>query len=166
MRKSILPFKTFPWFVLSLPVLCLQTFSLFPGVIIAKPYFGLDEGWSAVIIILIYNIFDTLGKFLSYLKLGYTKIIIIFCVLLRFLLFIIFILRIYFGNFIENDVLGIICVVLFAFSNGYYISSIFGKSAEELKTNKEKENRGFMMSYLFNFGCVGGSLIALIFAFQ
>lgn len=146
--------------------LYLQTFALFPGVMLMKQVYGLDMTWNPVILVLLYNIFDTVGKYLGVLRIGFAKRKISLIVLFRLVFFATFLLNVqnkYELSFLTSDWFFIINIAFFALSNGYLTTAIFILGSEIFDKAQKKEKVGFMMSFMFNLGCIGGSLLALSF---
>jgi hypothetical protein len=64
------------------------TFTLFPGPSFDKKFSGLDVSWSTMLILLFYNIGDTVGKYTADFKGIFNKYSLIFIFFARLLFFI------------------------------------------------------------------------------
>lgn len=163
----IISFKAaWPYSIL-LSLLYLQTFALFPGVLLLKQIYGLNTTWNPVLLILIYNIFDTMGKYIGVIRIFFTKIRITIFVVVRCLFFATFLLNVqnkYSLSFLTSDWFCLFNLGLFAVSNGYLTTALFILGSESYTKAQQKEKVGFMMSFMFNIGCIGGSLLALSFS--
>ena len=153
-------------FSLLMVIVNLQTFLLFPGVALGTTLFQMGDAWNGVILLLIFNVFDAIGRYCSLYRIFYEKIYLWILVLLRFLFigtfFILF--KNEHDSIINNSYFAIGNMVVFAFSNGYLITALFILPTELYKKQKEKELIGFMMGFMLNLGIIIGSLIALKFA--
>lgn len=159
--KEAFPFSIF------IALLYLQTFALFPGVTLKKQIYELDLTWNPVILVLIYNLFDTFGKYIAVARIFFTKNKITSLILIRFIFFGSFLLNIqtnYDMSFLTSQWFCIVNLAFFALSNGYLTTAIFILASESCVKAQQKEKIGFMMSFMFNIGCIGGSLLALGFA--
>ena len=148
-------------------LLYLQTFALFPGVTLLKNIYNFDATWNPVLLVLTYNIFDTIGKYIGVLRICFTKKKICLLVLMRCLFFITFLLNVqntYDMSFLTSDWFCLINIAFFAITNGYLTTAIFILGSESYSKAQQKEKVGFLMSFMFNIGCIGGSLLALSFA--
>lgn len=144
----------------------IQTFLLFPGLALSYSLFNLQKAWNEVILLLLFNVFDTIGRYCSLYKIFYRKYQISVVIMLRFLFIGSFIVLFKKENigFINNAYFAIGNMAIFAFSNGYLITALFILPTEMYKDGRDKELVGFVMSFMLNLGCIIGSLIALSFA--
>ncbi len=139
------------------------TFVVFPGVIIAKPLRFLSAEWSTPMVLLIFNVFDTIGRYSpSYIALASPKGTKWFC-LARVLCSISICLIGYgtFSGFFVNDIWIVINIVVFAFTNGAGSTLAMMYGPEEFP-DKDKENAGKMMALFLTFGIFFGSLLAQV----
>ena len=143
-----------------------QTFLLFPGVALGYRIFGLDDAWNGVILLLIFNVFDAVGRYCSLLRYLYGKRVLSGLIFLRFLFIGTFFILFYDQNvgIINNGYFAVINMILFAFTNGYFITALFILPTEMYSKQREKELVSFMMSFMLNLGGIVGSSIALKFA--
>jgi len=143
-----------------------QTFLLFPGMALSYRIFGLDDAWNGVVLLLIFNIFDAMGRYCSLLRYFYGKWALVILILLRFLFIASFFTL--FNNYdvavMNTGYFAVANMVVFAFTNGYFITALFILPTELYVQKREKELVSFMMSFLLNMGGIIGSLIALNFA--
>lgn len=141
-----------------------QTFMMFPGVSLKKQLHNMSKPWSCTLLIFVYAIFDTFGKYLSAFRRFYSKKSIIFFVFSRFFFFIFYLLMA-----TRNDI-PIICdnwfaifnMALFALLNGYTMSCAMILAPEQCEKN-EKETTGFLMTHPLYLGIMCGSFLALPF---
>jgi len=147
-------------------LLYLQTFALFPGVTLMKQIYGLNETWNPVLLVLIYNMFDTIGKYIGVSRVFFTQRKICSMVLARCLFFLTFLLNVqnaYYVSFVTSVWFFLVNLAFFALTNGYLTTAIFILGSESYSKAQQKEKVGFLMSFMFNIGCIGGSLLALSF---
>lgn len=162
----IISFKAaWPYSIL-IALLYLQTFALFPGVTLMKQIYDLNSTWNPVLIVLLYNIFDTIGKYIGVTRIFFTQKKIVALVLARFLFFLTFLLNVQNSvdvSFLASAWFCLVNLAFFALSNGYLTTAIFILGSESYSKAQQKEKVGFLMSLMFNIGCIGGSLLALSF---
>lgn len=103
-----------------------QTFTIFPGVLLIRDLnaFKNNEDWSTVILILVFNTFDTLGKYSTQIKHIYNNITLSMLVMTRFIFLSTFILHGYW-NMISSDAYIIISLACFAWLQGFTITEAF-----------------------------------------
>lgn len=95
---------------------------VFPGLSINKrELFNLNNAWKTSLLVLDYNIFDTIGKFLTKLHVS-KKLVLIIILVIKNAMFFVF----YYGHFASsNNILGssyilLIALAVFGFLNGFY----------------------------------------------
>lgn len=141
-----------------------QTFMMFPGVALKKQLSGMSKAWSITLLIFVFAIFDTIGKYLSAMRKFYSKKSTIILVFLRFIFFVFYLLM------ATRDDIPVICdnwfaifnMALFSLLNGYTTSCAMVLAPEECD-NEEKETTGFLMTHPLYFGIMCGSFLALAF---
>ena len=162
MLQSIL--HTLPYSVLMF-LTSFQTYLLFPGMALGYRMFGLDNAWNEVILLLVYNVCDAIGRYSSLLRYLYGKLVLTVLIFLRFSFIATFVVLFYDKNFeiINNGYFAIFNMVIFAFTNGYYVTALYILPSEMYSKQREKELISFMMSFMQSTGGITGSLIALKF---
>jgi len=159
--KKIHPFPFLCWLIF------LQTFLMFPGVSLKKHLtdFNLTFSMSSTLLILIFNIFDTLGKYASDILPKPRIRTFIIIILLRFLMFPLFLLMTprWGVEIIRDDWFALLNMAVFAVTHGFVVSNLMICAPEQAFDN-EKETAGFIMSLPLTIGIVSGSLLALSFA--
>lgn len=157
--KKIHPFPFLCWLIF------LQTFLMFPGVSLKKHLSDLTFSMSSTILILVFNIFDTLGKYASDIMPKPSIRTSVIIILLRFAMFPLFLLMAEKMNFmfINEDWFALVNMAIFAITHGFVVSNLMISAPEKAKDN-EKETAGFIMALPLTAGIVSGSLLALSFA--
>eukprot|EP01017_Pseudomicrothorax_dubius_P029736 TRINITY_DN3645_c0_g2_i2.p1 TRINITY_DN3645_c0_g2~~TRINITY_DN3645_c0_g2_i2.p1 ORF type:complete len:469 (-),score=111.97 TRINITY_DN3645_c0_g2_i2:167-1429(-) len=143
-------------------LLYVQTFMLFPGVSLARKVSFLDGNWSPVIMITIYNIFDTVGKNFSEKRDWYSPTRVFVVILSRFVFYWLFIsvARATAGEVFDSDYILIGTMILFAMTNGFGTSALM-VLAPERATQELREKVGFVMVFGLLLGICSGSFLAL-----
>ena len=156
--KKIHPFPFLCWLVF------LQTFLMFPGISLRKHLSGMTFSISSTVLVLVFNIFDTVGKYASDLLPKPRIRTFIIIILLRFLMFPLFLMMVQRWNvaFIREDWFALVNMGVFAVSHGFVVSNLMICAPEKADDN-EKETAGFMMNLPLTMGIVSGSLLALSF---
>lgn len=143
------------------------TLGVFPGFC-----FSLGLGWtnentkaaSNVIILLVFNIGDFIGK-LMYGKVPLKDNIVPHLISLARIGFVVFIVFVLVGDgqsaFIDKAWITLAYVLLNSISNGYITSALFSLSSERVP-NEHKGNSGFLMTMGLLFGLTYGSLCAYL----
>lgn len=164
-RQQWRVFKENILLVLAMFVCNVQTFMLYPGVLFQKPLDWTNFSWTIVIICALFNVFDTIGKYLPYIRSLLKTKILSGVLLLRFYFFIAFIWPV-----VNQDVpllslswFFLIMITLFGLSNGFIISSSFVLVPERVEGEK-KEIAGFVAFNAMITGIMIGSFLALPFA--
>ena len=139
------------------------TFTLYPNASISQQLFSLDTAFNANTIIMIYNIFDTLGRMLVS-KMKPTKqlnmiIILARSVLLFTIIFNFYCQEKYVLSLNVTSVLLIINVALLASTNGIATTLCFGLAPNEVE-NEYKGQVGSSVSFFLMLGIVLGSCSA------
>ena len=150
-----------------LPILVIliyvQTFMLFPGVALTKMAMT-DPAWNADLLVLVYNIGDSVGKYLAGFRNGYNIVSTTVLVLGRFLFYLSFLVMASTNNatIISADWFAFVNMFVFAASNGYGTCAVM-VLAPEIADKDEKETAGFIMANGLYFGMMAGSFLALVF---
>ena len=141
-----------------------QTFMMFPGVMLLKTMIILDPTWKTVLLITTYNFFDCVGKILANYRNLYNKYSVGILAVGRFAFFLPYILLAMNGNnpIINEDWFAFINTALFAVTNGFCTACLFILGPASVPDNK-KEIAGFVMSFSLQMGIVSGSFLALCF---
>lgn len=141
-----------------------QTFMMFPGVSLKKEISGISKAWNATILIFVFNVFDTIGKYFSSWRRFYSKKSTIYLVLIRFVFFAFFLLMAGRDDIaiISDDWFAIVNIALFSLFNGYTTSCSMVLAPEECE-NEEKETAGFLMTHPLYLGIMVGTFLALFF---
>ena len=145
----------------------LITFVVFPGTSLSTQFDFLGtsakaQSWFLVLIITVFNIFDTIGRFLGGPYQFFTPRTLFILTVSR-LIFIPLLVLIQLSatphGIFKSDWFRIVNMALFAFTNGYNstLAMIFGPS---LVGNADKEVAGIIMSFHLIGGIFAGSLIA------
>jgi len=147
-------------------LLYIQTFMMFPGVMLDKPIPGMKFDWKVVSMIFTYNLFDTIGKFLTKRRDLFNKCCITALVLARFWFFFTFLIAATTMNVdvFDSTWFAYVNIALFALTNGYATSALFTLIPEQLQTNIEKEISGFLGVWGLTGGIMCGAFLALPFA--
>lgn len=155
--KTTMPYSFLMFFI------NLEFFFLFPGVALGYRTFPTTQAWNEVLVLLIFNSFDALGRYLSLIKVFYSKKSLLIVTLLRTVFIFTFLALFENWNidFMQNTTFSTINHIVFALSNGYFITALFILASEVYENPKEKELVGFMMSFMMNSGGIVGSLLAL-----
>ncbi len=129
-----------------------------------KQISSLSAAWSGTLIIFIFNIFDTLGKFFAKFRRFYSVRSTVLLVLLRCAFFATFILVATQQDMpvFCTDWFLVINVALFAFTNGYCTSCIMVLTPEQVGSS-DKETAGYLISFPLMLGFFSGGLLALPF---
>ena len=141
----------------------IQTFMLFPGVALTKMAMS-DPAWNADLLVLVYNIGDSFGKYLAGFRKGYNVVSATVLILGRFLFYLSFLVMATTSNavVISADWFAFVNMFVFAATNGYGTTAAM-VLAPELANKNEKETAGFIMANGLYFGMMAGSFLALVF---
>lgn len=141
----------------------IQTFMLFPGVALTKLAMS-DPAWNADLLVLVYNLGDSVGKYLAGFRSAYNKVSTTVLVLGRFLFYLSFLVMATSDNafIISSTWFAFVNMFIFAASNGYATTSVM-VLAPEMSGKHEKETAGFIMCNGLYFGMMAGSFLALVF---
>lgn len=150
---------------LSVYLVFATTFAVFPSVIFSLKYSGgfgdltalVENGWWPIILVAIFNIFDTLGRVLaSYLIDVMSSNVLLALTAFKALTIIPFILA---KHGVVGDVVVVVNMVILSLSNGTFctLAMIFGQ--KDVAAN-EREVAGFLMSLMLLSGIVSGAMIA------
>jgi len=140
----------------------LATFLPFPGLVVTleSEYKILGNGWFAIVLITEFTVFDTVGRYIAgYTKLGLTKERLWLPILLRFLLYPIFLL--YYMRLYHNEIVIFVANAVLAVSNGFLFTIAMMLAPGELLTH-EKEVGGSIMSFYAQLGILCGCASALV----
>lgn len=140
------------------------TFIVFPGTCLKPRFFSLKNGWASTTVMLIFNVFDTIGRqILSFFK--PRKCILYIVALSRIILIITLPLNVFsdrsekFGNRTGNGIFLVINLILLSFTNGLASSLAFALAPEQVET--EKKGRASKCVGFFNiFGIFLGTCLA------
>lgn len=142
-----------------------QTFMLFPGVaMIHSPIFGLSNEISWTIQLIVFNVFDTVGKYLpNMIFLNVRKASLL--VWVRFLFYFTMVYMIFpsaEAPYIHSDVFCLFNMALFALTNGWATSANMILAPMQAEGH-EKETAGFLMTFPLTFGILCGTMLANVF---
>ena len=140
------------------------TFTVFPGTCLKPRFFSLKNGWASTTVMLIFNIFDTIGRqILSFFK--PRKSILYVVALSRIILVITLPLNVLsdrsekFGDRTGNGIFLVINMILLSFTNGLASSLAFALAPEQVEN--EKKGRASKCVGFFNiFGIFLGTCLA------
>lgn len=140
------------------------TFTVFPGTCLKPRFFSLKNGWASTTVMLIFNIFDTIGRqILSFFK--PRKSILYVVALSRIILVITLPLNVFsdrsekFGDRTGNGIFLVINMILLSFTNGLASSLAFALAPEQVEN--EKKGRASKCVGFFNiFGIFLGTCLA------
>lgn len=156
---KIMPFPLLCWFIF------VQTFLMFPGITLKKQLTGFSVSMSCTLLILAFNVFDTLGKYLTSRFQTSSVVVLTGLIFIRFLHFPFFILMT--GEekipIVHEDWFAFANISIFALIHGYVVSNLMIFAPTKAK-NMEKETAGFLMGLPLTVGIVTGSLLALSYA--
>jgi len=163
-KRMYIVFKEIKWHVILMILIYVQTFTMFPGVMLLKTMTILDSTWETVLLIMAYNVFDSIGKTFTNNRSWYNINSIAVLVMGRFVFFAPFILMAVSDNIpvISEDWFAFVNVSLFAMANGFATSALFIMGPEGVTQNK-KEVAGFVMMFSLQLGIVFGTFLALAF---
>ena len=141
----------------------IQTFMMFPGVALTKQAMS-DPAWNADLLVLVYNIGDSFGKYLAGFRNGYNVVSMTVLILGRFLFYLSFLVMASSNNatVISADWFAFVNMFVFSATNGYGTTAVM-VLAPEITNKNEKETAGFIMNNGLYFGMMAGSFLALIF---
>ena len=120
-------------------LLYLQTFTIFPGVILKYKLEGISFSWTLVFYLLSFNVGDTLGKEIAGKRNLYNLTIVIFLFMLRFINIAIFLYlakenyKIESLSFLHNNYSALINVFIFAVLQGFCTTSFFIMGPEKVE---------------------------------
>ena len=145
-------------------VTSIVTFTVFPGTCLKPRFFSLKNGWASTTVMLIFNIFDTIGRqILSFFK--PRKSILYVVALSRIILVITLPLNVFsdrsekFGDRTGNGIFLVINMILLSFTNGLASSLAFALAPEQVEN--EKKGRASKCVGFFNiFGIFLGTCLA------
>jgi len=145
-------------------VIYIQTFMMFPGVMLLKEMSFLNDTWKTVLLAATFNVFDVVGKSLTNYRQYYNSASTTVLVFGRFVFFMPFILMALNMDIpiIGTDYFPFVNIALFALTNGYATSSCFILGPEYVADDK-KETAGFITMFGLLFGIFTGSFLALAF---
>ena len=136
---------------------------MFPGVALKRQMSSFaSPAWSATIMILTFNIGDTIGKYLGNFRF-YNKINTTIFVLVRFIFFASYISMVVTdAKVITDDWFMVINMLVFATMNGLGTCATMVLAPEVAQKN-ERETAGFIMNNGLYLGIMIGSFLALAF---
>lgn len=155
--KSIMPIP------LLLFLLFIQTMCFFPGYALKKNLAGVGPNWSCILLILVFNVGETLGKYITLLWMKLSRNTAYILVFSRFLFFGSFYYLVHGEEFFffNEDLLIIMNLFLFSFSQGFLANCLFGFAQINSKES-ERETVGILMNMFLVFGLAIGSVLSLI----
>jgi len=139
----------------------IATFLPFPGLMVTleSEYKILGNGWFAIVLITEFTVFDTIGRYAAgYSKLGLTKETLWLPILLRFLLYPIFLL--YYMRVYHDEILIFVANAVLALTNGFLFTIAMMLAPGQLLIH-EKEVGGAIMSFYAQLGILSGCAGAL-----
>jgi len=139
----------------------IATFLPFPGLIVTlkSKYKILGNGWFAIVLITEFTVFDTMGRYAAgYTKLGLTKGKLWLPILIRFLLYPIFLL--YYLQVYHNEIVIFVANAVLALTNGFLFTIAMMLAPAQLLTH-EREVGGAIMSFYSQLGILSGCASAL-----
>jgi len=139
----------------------IATFLPFPGLVVTleSKYKILGNGWFAIVLITEFTVFDTMGRYAAgYTKLGLTKEKLWLPIILRFLLYPIFLL--YYMRVYHNEIVIFVSNAVLALSNGFLFTIAMMLAPGQLLTH-EREVGGAIMSFYAQLGILSGCASAL-----
>ena len=150
------------YYALFMILIYIQTFMMFPGVMLLKTMTILDPTWKTVLLVTTFNSFDCLGKILANYRNLYNKYSIGILAVGRLAFFLPYILMAMNGNnpIINDDWFAFVNSALFAVTNGFCTASLFILGPASVPDHK-KEIAGFVMAFSLQIGVVIGSFSAL-----
>lgn len=143
----------------------LVTFAVYPGASINQKLFSLTGAFNSNTVIMIYNVFDTLGRMLVS-KMKPTKQLNMIIILARTVLLFTIVFNYYCQdklewNIVTTSILLIINVSILAATNGIATTLCFGLAPNEVE-NEYKGQAGSSVSLFLIVGIVGGSSLAFL----
>lgn len=160
------------WGVFSLFMVFFVTFLLFPGVYLSVDYRGdfgksfawmSKNGWWPVVLILNFNVFDTLSRMLAPKFTFITFKMLPIAVLVRALLIVCYFAAMNQWTSFFGDAVYLILNTIFAFSNGLLNALSFRYTPAKCEPH-EKSTAGTMLSFVLSAGIMIGSTLALTFS--
>lgn len=138
-----------------------MTFIVFPGVLIAKHLTFLPKEWSVPMMMLIFNVFDTIGRFLPNWFVVLSSKGTTWLVFLRIISIVSICLIGYgtFNDFFVRDWWIVVNIIIFAFTNGLATTLAMMYGVNEADEN-DKENVGELMIFFMTGGMFAGSVVA------
>jgi len=165
LKQQWIVFKKNSFLVLAMFICNVQTFMLYPGVLFQKPLDFTNFSWTIVIICSIFNIFDTFGKYLPFIRSLLQTKVLLNTLIFRLFFFVAFIWPVVDKNVVllSQSWFFLIMIALFGLSNGFVISSSFVMVPEKVEGEK-KEVAGFVAFNAMITGIMIGTFLALPFA--
>jgi len=153
-----------------IPILCLltnyiQTFTVFPGVMIAKNTGSFEDPWKMLSMLTVFNLFDIVGKAVAEKRDKYNDKILIAVTAFRFVFLFTFIIQVILPNFFITRSLAFCYfnIALFALTNGFITTGSFIIAPEKVE-GKKKQLAGFLSVTALTTGIMLGTIIASAFA--
>ena len=146
-------------------IIYIQTMMLFPGVMLKKDIPSLGLTWKVVLLIGVFNIFDTVGKYMTTIRsvIGQTRVF--WLVTARIVFYFTFIIQ---ATTTDLPVIGtswfaFLNVALFELTNGFTTSAVFVLGPEFMEGEK-KEIIGFVLASCLSVGLMLGSFLSITLA--
>ena len=154
--------KKVKWPTIAVHLTFLVTFLMFPGIVSSIPSqysFINKDSWMSVILITEFNLFDWVGRqFGIYFYFGFTSNTLWIGTLFRlFFLYPVFIAM--YKQYVINDIIANVSVILLGLTNGYFCSLSF-TFAGQCTSITEMEANGAIMSFGLVMGVFLGSSIS------
>jgi hypothetical protein len=147
--------------------------SVFPGLSFKATFNFMNgvpnaQNWTLIMIQIIFNIFDTTGRFMGGLKsceLSISAVNTGAAVRVIFLpMFLAFALQWPPCVIVDTDWFKLTNIILMAFTNGYFCALCGIKAPETVQTEKQRASVGSYIGFCVNIGVLFGSLVASSFA--
>lgn len=156
----------FWWLFLTMALYC-QTAFIDPGLLLNFKLKFADLTWSTILMVLIFSVFDCIGRYSGNLKITQNSLFIHLFVLARFGIILGYILQIYFYNdgwpVIGTDWFNILLNGLIALTGGYGTTLLFVYTIN-LLPKKQKEIGGSFISFFQMLGMTFGAFMAIPFS--
>lgn len=144
----------------------IQTFMMFPGVTLMRTIPGMSFTWSSLLMVLTFNTFDTIGKYLAKYRSLFNQKCIAILTVSRFWFFFTFILGATTTNVavVDTTVFAFVNIAMLGVTNGYVTTCCFIFGPENVKGGREQEIAGFLSVLALTSGITIGAFLALPFS--
>lgn len=82
------------WLIVMVLMIYIQTFTVFPGLALEQPIYGLDDNWTASILVLTFNLADMISKYITAFTIFHNYKLNLSLIIFRFLFILSFILMV------------------------------------------------------------------------